>query len=537
MPSSMKKKNYFKKLINQSLRNSSSDSSGSGTKSKKLKKVIEAYRKAYKRTSVFPLTNIGTLGLSGVPFYAWCLKGFDLANLKRTEYEKLNDFKFKEASYYERRHVGQYFQMSDFTKMLLKTTRYDHILYAIVSIMLSWNDDSLNCFAKEYGATNMIAQFIEERNVEEGRFIYHLKSDAILNNLKLDQETIENEVDEFYRNKSHDGLIDLIKTHRIPIMLSAIKVIKVWFLNDSPVELQRLHSLNISPTTRSNFNWMDTLSHSFVDHLKQVYKWVLEDSFDAEKIKLLEEHQTLPYKLESICDDLESIRGSSNFKFITGQACCGKTTLLNKFRKNGWKIYSRGALGSFSGKAHDAATIANLHAALQYKLTQPDVIGDRGSIDNPLWTFIMQACDPEKRDNVVIDLLHFINSKFNEPSIAEYISQKGVIFIDPYTKLNSERMLERCAEGDPNRGRIPSYNPVQFISYYAMVRLFGWKCYAVPYTADRKFDPKGYDKIAEELTKFFGLPKPTNEPLVCYNKPKNEFCINNDYPKSIGIYK
>lgn len=531
MPFPMKKKNHFRKLINQSLHSSNSG------KSKKLEKVIEAYRKAYKRTSVLPLTNIRTLGLSGVPFYAWCLKGFDLSNLKRTEYEKLNDFEFKGASYYERRHVGQYFQMPEFTKMLLKTTQYDYILYAIVSVMLSWNNDSLNSFAKEYGATNMIASLIKERNIEDGRFIYYLKPDVILKNLKLDQETIENEVDPFYRNTPHDELIAMIKTHRIPIMLSAIKIIKIWFLNDDPVELQRLNSLNIVPKMRSNFNWLDTLSHSFVDHLKQVYKWVLEDSFDVEKIKLLEEHKILPYKLENICNNLESKRGSSKFKFITGQACCGKTTLLNKFRKNGWKIYSRGALGSFSGKAHDAATIANLHAALQYKLTQPDVIGDRGSIDNPLWTFIMQACNPEKRDNVVIDLLNFINSTFNEPSIAEYISQKGVIFIDPYPKLNSERMLQRCTDGDANRGRIPAYNPIQFISYYAVARLFGWKCYSVPYTVDRIFDPKSYDNIAEELTKFFGSPNPTNESLVYYNKPKNEFCIDSDYPKSIGIYK
>lgn len=534
-----------------------------------LKQVIDQYKKTYTKTSIAKLDDISLLGLSGVPFYAWCFKGYNVTDLKPgSDYVRWTEPTFKHASYYERYHVGEYFNLPIFHKNLLKTTEYDHIMYGIVSVMLKWDAQSLYKFANEYlnGSTKMINLLLEERDRDNRQYLYRLLPETIMSNLDIAMNNVDsfyltklknfdydeddnddfdtsNNIDDDYNGTVQfiNNLHEIVYTCEVPFLMSTIKILKCWFLEEDPVELKllqrRVDVVDNSSVLRSEFNWIDTLDRSFVAHLKEVYSWILEDSFDEEKIKIIEADYPIPYQLPNISDDLEKLRGSSNFKFITGQACCGKTTMLNHFRKLGWKIYNRGKLGSFGGKANDPATIANLHAALQYQLTQSDVIGDRGSIDNPLWSFIMPACNPQRRDSLVGDLLSFINSSFNEPSIAEYITQKGVIFLDPYSRLNQERMLKRCAGGDPNRGRLSMYNPPQFMSYYTVARLFGWKCYAVPYTKERIFNPDGYKKIAVEVEKIFGPPKSTGTPFVWYNKPKNDFIIDNTYPKSVGIFK
>lgn len=74
---------------------------------------------------------------------------------------------------------------------------------------------------------------------------------------------------------------------------------------------------------------------------------------------------------------------------ITGQACCGKTTLRRGLLANGYEVKSRGDIGTFAGKARSPAAIA----ATEYALVHCGVVGDRGPIDNPLWSRIMELCD------------------------------------------------------------------------------------------------------------------------------------------------
>lgn len=83
-------------------------------------------------------------------------------------------------------------------------------------------------------------------------------------------------------------------------------------------------------------------------------------------------------------------------KYITGVACSGKTSSLNALRRYGWTIKSRGDLGTFGGKSKSPAYVTALHVALDYAYRSgaPYVIGDRGAIDNPLWTAIMEMCNP-----------------------------------------------------------------------------------------------------------------------------------------------
>lgn len=155
----------------------------------------------------------------------------------------------------------------------------------------------------------------------------------------------------------------------------------------------------------------------------------------------------------------------------------------------------------------------------------------------------MTACNPAQKDIMVDCLFKFINANFNEPSLVDYISQKGVVFIDPYSHLNQARMLARCTDGDAYRGRINLYPIAQFITYYTIARLCGWSIYCVPYTPDRIFEPSRYITIANKLSGYFGTPTIINteafdtSKFVRYAKPPNNYPLNNTYPKAVGIFK
>lgn len=152
----------------------------------------------------------------------------------------------------------------------------------------------------------------------------------------------------------------------------------------------------------------------------------------------------------------------------------------------------------------------------------------------------MELCDPKYERDLVWRLLRFLNANLNEASIGYYMSQRGVVFVDPYPSLCAARMMARGTGGDAYRCRLDRYAIVQAMAYYTVARLFGWKLYCVPYTSERKFDPARYTAIAEELlsVECFGLPDDSNPlPVSRYNQPINNWTIDNTYPKSVGIYK
>lgn len=444
------------------------------------------YDKVFRKSKLPSYDKFDSEGTGGIPKLVKLFKTFDAQNT--TEECKLFNMELKNATYIDHIHLYQYLIAPEFNVQLLSVTTYDHVINAIISFMLNWTDESIIQFTKQYPQFRRLCEtLILERAVDNYAYVFE------------------------YRG--------------VPFIKTAIKVVRKHF---------DIKSNNSSEP----FSLMALLNREFVDHIKQVFRWLLNDEFDSEKIKLLETYMPIPYKLENIHKDIDSIRGTSNFKFFTGEACCGKTTLLESFKANGWKIYSRGDVGSFSGKSNSPAAVGNLHAALDYILTQPDVIGDRGYIDNVLWSFIMPACNPTKVDTVVMDMFRFFNANFNEPSIAQYITQKGVVFIDPFSKLNAERMLKRCTDGDAHRGRLTLYPTIQFLVYYTAARLFGWKIFCVPYTEDLKFDPIRYVEIADQLQNYFGKPRSTNTlPFVRFSKPANDFEVDNFFPKSVGIFK
>lgn len=438
----------------------------------------------YEKYSTFENTKSSL----GIPKNAKIFQNFDPINSLEI-YPKYSCI-FKSVTSVDYHHVYDYLQAPEMNKRLLSTRKYDHIVYGILAFLLEWETEDLQTFGREFKYEKLTSIIIAERANEDYKYLY-----------------------------SYKGL---------PFMKHTFKLLRKYLVNEK----------KISPGRSLVFNWFFAIDHDFNEHIHDVYNKLITNSINGEMIECLEADMKIMYRLDNICDDVEKLRGTSTFKFISGQACCGKTSLLNTFRSNGWQIYSRGDCGSFSGKATNPAAVGCLHSALDFMLNRPNVIGDRGYIDNILWVFIMEACDPKKKSAIVNNMFRFFNANFNEPSIANFIAQKGVIFIDPYPEKNIARMLARCMDGDAHRARINLYPIVQFIVYYTAARLFGWKVVCVPYdSATRQFKPSKYIQIGNMLQQYFGKPIDTGRKFVSFAKPPNDYIVNNEYPKEVGIFK
>lgn len=140
------------------------------------------------------------------------------------------------------------------------------------------------------------------------------------------------------------------------------------------------------------------------------------------------------------------------------------------------------------------------------------------------------------------ELLEFLNAYLNVPTIAYFVSQNGVIFIDPYAERCRERMLRRCTGGDAHRGRLLMYPITQCLVYYCVGRLFGWPIICVPYRADGTIDSERFEQIAEDLAKNFATTKNNPERHLRLNvnsfaRPANNKPTDDRVAKMYGIFK
>lgn len=231
-----------------------------------------------------------------------------------------------------------------------------------------------------------------------------------------------------------------------------------------------------------------------------------------------------------------------NIRYVTGHACVGKSTTVLKTLKDlgHWEILSRGDLGTFAGKSKSGSVIAGLHNALTYAFENYNVIGDRGLIDNPLWTFIMENVSRTKQYDLVHEFVSFINSSFNMLSLMEFCRHKAVIILDEKCLANRSRMLHRAEGGDWNRARIKYYTHVQGMCYFMVAKMFNWPIFFVPYKKNSdEIDREAYMVRAREICRFFGYASPTVEPLndVLRRKPGASYAFVTDVSSSLGIYK
>lgn len=251
-------------------------------------------------------------------------------------------------------------------------------------------------------------------------------------------------------------------------------------------------------------------------------------------------------KKYNVCNTRPLKPQSKLLKFITGVACCGKTTLLNALNADGWIIYSRGDLGSFGGKSKSAATIGIMNVTMEYVLRQTDVIGDRGPLDNAIWEFIMNIMSSKQyEDNaeeIVRSLLLFIGTHVNDAAIEALSSHCGVIFLDGDCSQNRQRMIKRGESGDTYRGRLDLYPEMQFIAYYTCALLFKWSIIMVPYNSDGEFAPDQYTNIAEKIDQIMRvnlIPDPVTQMSTkeMYMKLDDEHIepIRDCYADMIGI--
>lgn len=389
-------------------------------------------------------------------------------------------------------HLAIYLLSDDYNVHLLREQEHDSMVHAMIAFVLPWSLSSLQRFELAHPTC---AKFIQ----------------AIIH------ETFDTNSAYVYQHR----------TYGYPFVKTSFKILRRAFPQVMP-------QIKVS-----TFSLLNLLPSKFINDLIRLYDILQGERYDYSVIRsIMEKPEAIPYDIQDEIGNYKDLKARSMLKFITGQACCGKTTLLNNMRRLGWKIVSRGSIGSFSGKANNPVAVACLHASIDWALQHDNVLGDRGHIDNPLWVGIMQFCNPIYRKTLILDILNFISDNFTATTIGFFIAQKGVVFVDPFPRKCSQRMLRRNNGGDAFRGRIATYAIVQTMAYYIVARLFGWKVYTVPYDINNNFDPSQYGRIGEELHAFFGpVGKSYPLPKERFSKAIGAMCFDQTYPKSIGIFK
>lgn len=467
--------------------------------------IVDVYENEFRTTDygVYRgFTHASDVKTDGIPYL---IKHFSNENFKPFDAPTIDytiaDSDAIQTSTIDFIHVQQYLDDGAFNKQVLSDTTTDPIMYAIISFMIRWSVLKLEVFANHYPRHKVLAtELIEIRNAQSSTL----------------------QIQEF------NGEPFLRTTFRVLRKYSDAK-----YLKNGDVDAQQ--------ESKACFYWTDYIKREFIEHLNRVYDLLTNNAFNSTLIdELLNSCMDVPYELPNV-DVGAIVKNRDNDpklnKYLTGEACCCKTTILNKLTKYGWSIYSRSGVGSFSGKATNPVDIGNLHASLHWVHQQPNVLGDRGFIDNIVWSFIMPQCETSRDKTMISDLISFL-TKFNEPSIAEYLSHKVIIFIDPYSERLRARQLKRCSDGDALRARIPLYPHAQFITYYAMARLFNWKIITVPYTDSGEIDQELYQANVREILEYFDAPKMNQfSDFVPYARPANLYTIDNTVPRSFGIFK
>lgn len=246
------------------------------------------------------------------------------------------------ADYRKFAHVNGYLIAAEFNRSLLSTRRYDSVVEALYSYLIQFSIESLREFATVY---------------PEHRFVLE-------------------PIVEFKENPEHRIQVTVCR-NGVPRVHTCWRLLKNVFRDEKPED-----QIVDEDSIRKDFNLNDHMDNAFAKHLRNVWQILIGPGFNPQLIaELLEVEMRIPVDLPNV--DLHEIRRRRDndidnlhvIKFITGEACVGKTTMLTAMAKMGWRPFSRGDLGTFGGKASNPVDVGNLHAALDFMLRQPDVIG------------------------------------------------------------------------------------------------------------------------------------------------------------------
>lgn len=352
---------------------------------------------------------------------------------------------------------------------LLKTRKRDHIVHAVTAFVLQWPVMKIEEFGKTF---NGISEFTD-------RIIECVNAKLIV---------------------SYKGY---------PVLLHIFKILMAHLRRDMIDDGVTVPEMSKIP--KPYFSLQRYVSKNLLLHFQEVYRHLQAECWgpnDSHLKTAIQVENTFGVPFAQFTNRATTAEERKNRpKYITGVACCGKTTVLDTLRQYGWTIKSRGDLGTFGGKSKSPAHVAALHAALDhaYRAGATHIIGDRGPIDNPLWSAIMELCNPLYADTMVNKLMVFFEKTFNELVIRYHAGFDVVVFLDPYPSRNRERMLCRCENGDALRGRLQQYVSAQFMAYYMFASLFGFETVYVPYTSDGVLDTCGLFQISKKLLNYYGV--------------------------------
>lgn len=396
-------------------------------------------------------------------------------------------------------YVYKYISDTEFKKTP-KTTDYDHIVYSIFAyIFLNLSIPDLYTFQQTYPN------------------IYHLCKELV----------------QIY-NDQHIVII-----RGLPFTGATFRIINRHLQQDYDDDQMFM-------AVKEDFSIKQFITTDHISHFQDVYTKLCNESWYPNEEKLL--HQFENYGLlHPIINQMQQVlqNRTTRPKYITGMACCGKTTFLQTLSKNGWLIKSRGDMGAFGGKSKSPAQMAALHASMDFILRKfsTSVIGDRGPIDNPLWNVIMPLCSPKYKSRMVEEILMFFDTTINETSIGYFSEFDTVIFLDMYPSRNRKRMIARSTGGDAYRGRLPMYAIAQFMAYYIFATLFGYNIITVPYDESKEFNLQQAMGISQFLSDYFGKPQQlTEEQMSILNvkhvgKNVRAILSDFDYPQLTCIMK
>ncbi|ABO45350.1 unknown [Gryllus bimaculatus nudivirus] len=432
----------------------------------------------------------------GISFLLREFKNFDAVNeLTNQPWKQSRSTKVANELLFS--YVDLYFNNEHFNEnTILKTNKYDKVMYALFSYLLFFDTDSLI----RYGDYNKTITIIIN-GLLECRRLHQVKC-VILNNKMY------------------------------PYVRSTFKILNSYFKNLN----------NNMDTDIICFDIRNYISNEFVIDCYSFLNCLNTETYNSHVLNFIEDESRKP-----CISFLKELSSTSNecgvIKYVTGQACTGKTTVLNALSTNYCYIKSRHSMGTFSGKSKSSETVAALHFAIDHNLSKKNVLGDRGSIDNPLWRWIMHACNPviTPHKNLVDECLRFLSSSFNSSSFEYLAKQRVAVFIDLLPSENKKRMLERNKGGDAFRARIKNYAIAQTVAYFIIAKLCGWKIITVPYDLSKKiYFPHKYQDIIKNLITFFNFEELNNINAIENKddlKPLNDYNCDFEFAINCGIYK
>lgn len=288
--------------------------------------------------------------LRGVP---WLMREFDafdpLNDSCCSGHEPLAEHHLRAASERDFYHLDRYLLADQFcADRLLRDRSLDRMALAVYSFALSWSADSLERYASR-SCTSLIAQ--DSALPADSAAAADLRR-AFVDALLADRAT---------------GQTCFSHPHGFVYSRSTFRTLSRALRGDV-VGADELR------LPRRPFRLSDLLPLSFRDELDRLHRALLHDE-PSLATWTPARCEPIPYRLEHRLGPYSELKRAARVKFVTGQACCGKTSVLNRLRSRGWLVFSRGALGSFAGKASDPLAVFGLHAAIDWTLRRDNALG------------------------------------------------------------------------------------------------------------------------------------------------------------------